>query len=72
MLSPYKNTPKSHKTRPKISNREHALEKPRLTSKESSPIIENVKAYTSKKSKMEGNIEVNDELSDEIHKSNNL
>ena len=74
MLSPYKIPPNSHKTRLKISNREHALERPRLTSKESSPIIEMVKPNTSKESKLKsgGNFEINNEYLDEILNSNNL
>ena len=74
MLSTYKIPPNSHKTRQKISNREHALERPRLTSKESPPIIEMVKPNTSKKSKLKscGKIQINNEYLDEIPNRNSL
>ena len=74
MLSAYKIPPKSHETRQKISNREQALEKPRLTPKESSPNIEMVKPITSKKNKLKGDgkNEINDEYLDETLNSNNL
>ena len=84
MLSPQRIPPNNHKRRRKISNREHDLERPQLTSKEvkrpqmkskeSSPIIETVKPNTSQKRKLkgEGNIEINDECLDEILHNNNL
>ena len=53
MLSAYKIPINSRKTRQKISNREHALEKPRLTSKESTPFFEMVRPNTSKKKQIE-------------------
>ena len=60
MLSPYTIPRNSNKRRQKISNQEHDLERPQLTSKYSAPIIESVKPKKNK-SKGGGNIEINDE-----------
>ena len=74
MLSPYRIPTNSHKRRQKISNREHDLERPQMTSKDSSPSIETVKPNTSKKNKLKGcgKIEINDEYLDEILHNINL
>ena len=65
MLSPYRIPPNSHKRKQKISNFEHDFEKPQMTSKESSPIIETVKP---KKNNLrsDANIGFKLEYSDEI------
>ena len=72
-LSPYKIPPNSHKRNQKISYREHDLERPQMTSKESAPVIETLKPNTSKRNKLKGGgiIEINDENSDEILQKNN-
>ena len=80
MLSLFRFPSNSHKRREKISNREHDLERPQMTSndlkrsqlisKESSPNIETGKP---KKNKMKGggNIEINEEYLDKsFHKIN--
>ena len=71
MLSLYTIPSNSHKRKQQISNREHDLERPQMTSKESSPKNENDKL---KKNQLKGggNIEIIDEKLDEILNNNNI
>ena len=81
MVLTYRIPPNGQKRKQKISNGEHDLERPQITSndvkrpqlasKESSPNIKTVKHKTSN-SKGGANIEINDKYSDEIFHNNNL
>ena len=81
MLSTYRTQSNSLKRRQKtsntnfddVSNREHDLKRPQMTSKESSRKFEIVKSSTSKKNKVKrgGNIGIIDEYFDEYLYNNN-
>ena len=74
MLSPYGIPPKTIKRKQKISNREHDLERPQMTSNDLKrpQLTSNDPEVKPKKNKVKGdaNIEINDKYLDEIlHKN---
>ena len=68
MLSPCRIPPNSNKRKQKISNCEHDLKRPQMTS--SDPVVKPVKSKIEKKGGE--NFELNDEYLDEIFHNNNL